>query len=159
MKHVVSFSGGRTSAYLVHLMEQKRKSEGWDVDYVFMDTGAEHPKTYEFVRNVVDHFGIKLHCIRAKVNKEHGVGVTYQELSVNEIGWDLSIWESFVSQSRSKRGLHKAVRAWVNFAATSAVTVVIGISQKWFVSRQNVMYRSQLKFSHRRPPVLRVFCL
>ncbi|AUR93167.1 phosphoadenosine phosphosulfate reductase family protein [Vibrio phage 1.184.A._10N.286.49.A5] len=44
MINVVSFSGGRTSAYLVHLMEQKRKLEGWDVRYLFMDTGAEHPR-------------------------------------------------------------------------------------------------------------------
>ncbi len=35
--HVVSFSGGRTSAYLVHLMEQRRRA-GEDVRYVFMDT-------------------------------------------------------------------------------------------------------------------------
>ncbi len=28
--HVVSFSGGRTSAYLVHLMEQRRRSQNHD---------------------------------------------------------------------------------------------------------------------------------
>ncbi|EQC0334612.1 phosphoadenosine phosphosulfate reductase family protein, partial [Escherichia coli] len=36
--HVVSFSGGRTSAYLVHLMEEQRKA-GNNVCYIFMDTG------------------------------------------------------------------------------------------------------------------------
>lgn len=35
--HVVSFSGGRTSAYLVHLMEEQRKA-GNNVCYIFMDT-------------------------------------------------------------------------------------------------------------------------
>ena len=49
MKKVVSFSGGRTSAYLCHLMMERFKG---DVDFVFMDTGAEHPKTYEFINNV-----------------------------------------------------------------------------------------------------------
>lgn len=43
MINVVSFSGGRTSAYLLWLMEQKRQA-GEDVYYVFMDTGAEHLK-------------------------------------------------------------------------------------------------------------------
>ncbi|EAK8505588.1 TPA: phosphoadenosine phosphosulfate reductase family protein, partial [Neisseria gonorrhoeae] len=52
MINVVSFSGGRTSAYLLWLMEQKRRA-GKDVHYVFMDTGCEHPMTYRFVREVV----------------------------------------------------------------------------------------------------------
>lgn len=43
MINVVSFSGGRTSAYLLWLMEQKRQA-GEDVHYVFMDklAGAVH---------------------------------------------------------------------------------------------------------------------
>jgi 3'-phosphoadenosine 5'-phosphosulfate sulfotransferase (PAPS reductase)/FAD synthetase len=59
MKHIVSFSGGRTSAYLVHLMEQKRKKENIEVEYVFMDTGAEHPNTYEFIKKCVEYFDIE----------------------------------------------------------------------------------------------------
>lgn len=33
--HVVSFSGGRTSAYLVHLMEERRKKENLTVKYLY----------------------------------------------------------------------------------------------------------------------------
>ena len=57
--NVVSFSGGRTSAYLIHRI-QAMVSQGLikNVKYVFMDTGAEHPKTYEFIRQVVKHFEI-----------------------------------------------------------------------------------------------------
>ncbi|HAM5730021.1 TPA: hypothetical protein IB191_003956 [Escherichia coli] len=36
MHQVVSFSGGRTSAYLVHLMEAQRKA-GASVHFIFMD--------------------------------------------------------------------------------------------------------------------------
>ncbi len=39
MHQVVSFSGGRTSAYLVHLMEAQRKA-GASVHFIFMDTGT-----------------------------------------------------------------------------------------------------------------------
>ena len=94
MKHIVSFSGGRTSAYLVHLMEQKRKNEGWDVEYVFMDTGAEHPKTYEFIRNVVKHWGIELTCLKAVVNPEMGKSNDYKIVSVDELKWDLSVMKT-----------------------------------------------------------------
>jgi 3'-phosphoadenosine 5'-phosphosulfate sulfotransferase (PAPS reductase)/FAD synthetase len=89
MKHIVSFSGGRTSAYLVHLMEQKRKDNGWEVEYVFADTGAEHPKTYDFIRQVVKHYGINLHCIKSVVNSEMGKGNTYKNVGLDGIGYDL----------------------------------------------------------------------
>ena len=85
--NVVSFSGGRTSAFLVYLMEQERRN-GADVHYVFMDTGAEHPKTYEFIRNIVKVWGIPLVCIRM-VALPMNKGVTYREVSVDDIGPDL----------------------------------------------------------------------
>ena len=43
---VVSFSGGRTSAYLCSLIKKLHPN----AVFVFMDTGAEHPATYDFVR-------------------------------------------------------------------------------------------------------------
>lgn len=98
MKHVVSFSGGRTSAYLVNLMEQKRLMEGWDVSYVFMDTGAEHPKTYEFVRNVAANFGIDLVCLRVDINPEMRKASGYKILSLDEIGPDLQPWRAMTEK-------------------------------------------------------------
>ncbi|BDG84250.1 TPA: hypothetical protein OPR07_000196 [Citrobacter koseri] len=54
--HVVSFSGGRTSGRLVREMENKRKL-GWDVRFVFMDTGAEHPETYKrWVKEAIERY-------------------------------------------------------------------------------------------------------
>jgi hypothetical protein len=85
--NVVSFSGGRTSAFLVHLMEQERR-KGAEVHYVFMDTGAEHPKTYEFIRNIVNVWGIPLVCIRMEA-KAMGKGVSYSVVDVNDIKPDL----------------------------------------------------------------------
>lgn len=90
MKHIVSFSGGRTSAYLVHLMEQKRINEGWDVEYIFMDTGAEHPKTYEFIRNIANNWNVKITCLKALVSQEMGVGNNYQVVDIKSVGWDLA---------------------------------------------------------------------
>lgn len=95
--HVVSFSGGRTSAWLVWLMEQQRKL-GAQVFYVFMDTGAEHPKTYEFIRNIVKYWGIPLVCIRAKYNEELGKGNDYEIVPVNQIGPDLQPWLGMVKK-------------------------------------------------------------
>lgn len=89
--NVVSFSGGRTSAYLVYLMEQRRAA-GEDVRYTFMDTGAEHPATYQFVRDVVEHWDIPLVCLRVVVNPELGVANSYRVVPIDEIGPDLQPW-------------------------------------------------------------------
>lgn len=93
-KHnVVSFSGGRTSAYLVHCIEKMRKAGEIDnVHYVYMDTGAEHPKTYEFIKNCVDHFGIDLICLRPVTNMEKGKGNGYKVVGIDECTNDLQPW-------------------------------------------------------------------
>lgn len=96
--HVVSFSGGLTSAYLVNLMEQKRLNEGWDVHYVFMDTGAEHPKTYAFVKKLITEWGINLVCLRAVISPIMGIGVSYREVELDELKPDLQPWKDMVAK-------------------------------------------------------------
>src|SRR5471030_3134490 len=94
---IVSFSGGRSSAYLVHLMELRRIA-GEDVRYVFMDTGAEHPKTYEFIKNIVNHWNIDLTCLRVVVNPVLGQANGYKQISVDEIGYDLQLWRDICAK-------------------------------------------------------------
>jgi hypothetical protein len=74
---VISFSGGRTSAYLTwRLLKEK---DAWkDVVVIFANTGQEHQKTLDFVKNCDDHFGFKTVWIEASVNHEKGVGTSAQ---------------------------------------------------------------------------------
>ncbi|MGO2306069.1 MAG: DNA cytosine methyltransferase [Providencia sp.] len=90
--HISSFSGGRTSAYMVKLLEEKAKAEHFKLKHIFMDTGAEHPKTYEFIRQVVKYWNIDLTCLRLVINPELGKANTYKIVSVDEIGHDLQPW-------------------------------------------------------------------
>ena len=87
--YVVSFSGGRTSAKLVELMERFRKRYNLKVYYVFMDTGCEAEETYEFIRNVVEHFKINLVCLRVEINPELGKANGYRVIPISEIKHDL----------------------------------------------------------------------
>lgn len=94
MLKVVSFSGGRTSAYLAWLISREDKK----AKFVFMDTGAEHPKTYEFIRNVAGYFNIDLVCLRADFNQPLGVGHTYKIISIDDIGPDLGPYAAMVKK-------------------------------------------------------------
>lgn len=97
--NVISFSGGRTSAYLVHIIEQMRKRGEIDnVHYIFIDTGAEHPKTYEFIKRCVEHFKIDLTCIRSEVQLEPGVGAQYKIIPIEDIKHDLEPWRPMLAK-------------------------------------------------------------
>lgn len=85
MKNVASFSGGRSSAYMVYQLMRSHP----DTDFIFLDTGAEHPKTYEFIKNIVKHWRIKLTCLRVVVNPELGSGNSYRIISLDELKQDL----------------------------------------------------------------------
>ena len=96
MKKVVSFSGGRTSAYLCHLVIEIFGRE--NVDFIFMDTGAEHPKTYEFIRKVNDEFGLDLVCLRGDFSLPLGAGVRYHVVDINDIGPDLKPYKEMMEK-------------------------------------------------------------
>jgi len=57
-----------------------------------MDTGAEHPATYDFVRQCNDYFDLNLVCLRTVVNMEYGIGCGYRVIGIDEIGHDLQPW-------------------------------------------------------------------
>jgi hypothetical protein len=95
-KHVVSFSGGRTSAYLCYLMLEKFGKD--NVDFIYMDTGAEHPKTYDFIRKVNTAFELNLVCLRTVFNPVLGQANSYKIMSIDDICPDLQPWKDMLSK-------------------------------------------------------------
>lgn len=63
-----------------------------DTRFVFMDTGAEHPATYQFIRDAVKYWDIDLVCLRVVVNPELGKANGYRIIGLDEIGPDLAPW-------------------------------------------------------------------
>ncbi|MCK5159428.1 MAG: phage N-6-adenine-methyltransferase, partial [Candidatus Heimdallarchaeota archaeon] len=78
------------------LMKEKY---GDDVDFIYMDTGAEHPKTYEFIRKVNEDFLDKrLVCLRVKINPELGKGNSYEVVDINDCKPDLVPFKDMMSK-------------------------------------------------------------
>ncbi|MCP4055167.1 MAG: phosphoadenosine phosphosulfate reductase family protein [Mesoflavibacter sp.] len=92
--HVISFSGGRTSAYLVYRLLQIVPNAA----VVFCDTGAEHPETYKFIRRFAENFNVDITCLRAVVNPELGKGITYKEIDIKDIKHDLKPFKSVMQK-------------------------------------------------------------
>lgn len=88
MKHVISFSGGRTSAYMT--LEVLKIHP--DAEVIYMDTGAEHPKTYEFIRNVSSILPRPITCLRCLPSDKFRGAPSFEVVSVDDIHHDLAGW-------------------------------------------------------------------
>jgi len=69
-----------------------------NVDFVYCDTGAEHPKTYEFIRKVNKNFNLNLTCLRVDVNPELGKGNSYSVIDINDCKPDLEPFKAIMSK-------------------------------------------------------------
>src|SRR5512143_3459347 len=58
----INFSGGRTSGYMLWRSLQEGLQP--DVYVTFSDTGHERQETYDFIRNIEKHWGVKVHWLK-----------------------------------------------------------------------------------------------
>lgn len=82
---VISFSGGRTSAYMTKLLLDKYNGKR-DIAVIYANTGKEREETLEFINNCDVHFAFNTTWIETEVNPEFGKAgnvriVTYETAS------------------------------------------------------------------------------
>ena len=77
-KVIVSFSGGRTSAYMAYKMQFSPEFSEWEKHYVFANTGKELEETLVFVDKCDKEFGLNLAWLEAVINPEMGIGCGYK---------------------------------------------------------------------------------
>lgn len=74
----VSFSGGKTSAYLGRWVQQNWQDRYNDIIYLFANTGCEHEKTLEFVQRCDDEWKLGVVWVEAVVNPIKGKGIRHK---------------------------------------------------------------------------------
>lgn len=79
-KVIISFSGGRTSAYMAYKMQFSPEFSEWEKHYVFANTGKEREETLDFVQRCDKEFGLNLNWIEGVINQEKGVGVDWRRV-------------------------------------------------------------------------------
>lgn len=64
VRHIVSISGGKDSTAMMLLALEYRQSKNIDVNFVFADTGNEHPAVYEYLNYLENRLDITInrHC-------------------------------------------------------------------------------------------------
>lgn len=92
-KLLISFSGGKTSAFMTQWLLKNKRDE-FDMKVVFANTGLENEKTLDFIKKNSDHFGFECIWVEAVVNPQSGKGttakvVTFETASRNGEPFDL----------------------------------------------------------------------
>lgn len=72
---LISFSGGRTSAFMTKMIIDKH-SDKYNIIVVFANTGCEFEQTLEFVNECDKRWNFNTVWIEAVTNPEHGKGVS-----------------------------------------------------------------------------------
>lgn len=73
---IVSFSGGRTSAYMAKWLIDN-KHDKYNLTFIFMNTGAEDERTLTFINRCDKEWGLNLIWLEASVKHGERVGTKY----------------------------------------------------------------------------------
>lgn len=92
---LVSFSGGRTSAYMTKLILDNWRDR-YQIHVVFANTGLEHPKTLEFIRNCDEQFGFGTVWIESVINQERGIGPGFRVVTFDTAARNGEPFEGFI---------------------------------------------------------------
>lgn len=93
----VSFSGGRTSAYMCWWL-LKNMSHKYNFIFVFANTGQEHEKTLEFVNQCDKRFGLNLVWLEAVVHHGVRIGCTHKIVSFETADREGKVFEEMIKK-------------------------------------------------------------
>ncbi|MEN8319323.1 phosphoadenosine phosphosulfate reductase family protein [Acinetobacter junii] len=93
----ISFSGGRTSAYMTHYL-LKNFSHLYDFIVTYANTGLEHEKTLEFIRNCDEHFGFKTIWLEPVIHSKKRSGTTHKIVSFETATRNTDLFESMIEK-------------------------------------------------------------
>lgn len=95
---VVSFSGGATSGFMTRLIQLALAKTDVRIEYIFANTGQEHPKTLDFVQACSDHWGINITWVEGHTSPIHGEGPQVKIVNHQNACRDGTLFEKLVSK-------------------------------------------------------------
>jgi len=93
----ISFSGGRTSAYMTKLLLDNW-SDRYDFIVTFANTGLEHPKTLDFIHNCDVHFGYNTVWLEAVVHHDKRLAPSHKIVDYASAARDGSPFEETIKK-------------------------------------------------------------
>lgn len=94
----ISFSGGRTSAYMTWRILSEMYDSYDEIIVLFANTGQEHEETLKFIRKCDEVFGFKTIWVEAVVNPMRGCGTTHRVVDYHSASRDGRPFEDVISK-------------------------------------------------------------
>lgn len=95
---VISFSGGKTSAFMINYLLENHSDE-YEFTFIFANTGQEHEKTLEFVYQCELYFGINLYWVEAVVDPREGVGIRHKIVNFRTAARNGEPFSAFIAKA------------------------------------------------------------
>ena len=96
---IVSFSGGKTSAFMTYKLIQQYGKE--NITCIFANTGAEHPETLDFIHKCDKEWGLNMILVEAKVNHDgrgSGFSTKYEVVNYDNCSRDSEPYEEVIKK-------------------------------------------------------------
>lgn len=132
---IVSFSGGRTSAFMCALLI-KLYGHKYNLIFVFANTGREHEETLIFVKKCDEYFKLNLVWVEAIISPVHGVGPRHKIVNFETANRDGKVFESFIAvegipntsrQHCTDRLKTQVIRSWMRENGLIKAKTAIGM--------------------------------
>ena len=94
---LVSFSGGRTSAFMAKFLKEQYKGKR-EMLFLFANTGKEKEETLIFVNKCDKEFDLNLVWLEADVNEEKGKGTTYKIVDFETASRNGELFEAVIKK-------------------------------------------------------------
>jgi len=108
MKLSISFSGGRTSAFMTKWCLDNLSDRYENIVVTFANTGKERGETLEFVKQCDDYYGFNTVWLEAVINPQNGIGTKAKVVDFNSANRNGKPFEEMIS----KYGIPNAKRAY-----------------------------------------------
>lgn len=96
-KLLISFSGGRTSAYMTKMLLDNYQDK-YDMIVVFANVGRERQQTLDFVHECDKRFGFNTIWIECQTNPIHGKGVTAKVVDYETADLSGKVFEEMIQK-------------------------------------------------------------
>ena len=93
---MVTVSGGRSSAMMARHIQTSEKYKDFDKIFIFANTGQERVETIEFLKNIVNFWGIDLNIVEAVGSSEMGVGIRYKLVDFDTLNMESKPFEKVI---------------------------------------------------------------
>ena len=93
---LVAISGGRSSARMAHYIEFSEQYKNCNKLYVFANTGQERVETIDFLKNMVEHWGIEIYVVEAVGSDVMGVGINYKLTDLDNLSMNSEPFEQVI---------------------------------------------------------------